>query len=65
MYEGVEFEKYFNNCGDAKEWVFPVMNIVISHNDKKNFSQNNYDFLRTESGYKLISVTIKNEKIRY
>jgi len=64
IYEGVEFEKYFDNCRD-KEWIFPIMNIVISHKDKNNFTQNYFCFLRTESGYKLISVTIRNEKIRY
>jgi len=64
MYEGSEFEKYYNNCGEAKEWIYPVMDIVISHNKKKDFSQNHYEFLRTDNGYKLICVTIRNEKVK-
>lgn len=64
MFEGVEFEKYFNTCGDAKYWQYPIMTIVISHRDKKNFTQNHFDFLRTNEGYKLISVTIRNEQVK-
>lgn len=61
MYEGVEFEHYFNNCGEAKEWIYPVMELVINHNRKeKDWTQNHYDFLRTNNGYRLISVTIRN-----
>lgn len=64
IYEGEEFEKYFNNCGEAIEWIYPTMSIVLSHKNKKDFSQNHYEFLRTDKGYKLISVTIGNEKIK-
>jgi hypothetical protein len=63
MYESVEFEKYFNNCGESKDWIYPTMSIVISHRTKKEFSQNHYEFLRTDNGYKLISLTIRNEKM--
>ena len=64
MYEGDEFEKFFNNCGESKDWIYPTITIVVSHKNKKDFSQNHYEFLRTENGYKLISVTIRNEKIK-
>lgn len=64
MYEGVEFEKYFNNCGESKDWIYPTMSIIISHGDKKNFTQNHYEFLRTDNGYKLICLTIRNEKMK-
>ena len=57
-YEGIEFEKYFNNCGEGKNWIYPLMEVWVSNKDKKNFKQNNFDFLRTDNGYKLISVTI-------
>lgn len=63
MFEGIEFEKYFNNCGEAKDWLYPTMAIIVSHKHKKDFTQNHYDFLRTDNGYKLICVTIRNEKI--
>lgn len=64
MYEGAEFEKYYNNCGESKDWIYPTMSIVISHKDKKDFTQNHYEFLRTDNGYKLISLTIRNEKMK-
>ena len=58
--KGKKFEKYFNNCGEAKEWIYPVMNIVVSHREKNKLTQDHYEFLRTDDGYKLISVTIGN-----
>lgn len=64
MFEGKEFEKYFNNCGESKDWIYPTMSIIISHGDKKNFTQNHYEFLRTDNGYKLICLTIRNEKMK-
>jgi len=64
MFEGTEFDKYFNNCGEPKDWIYPTMSIVISHATKKDFSQNHYEFLRTDNGYKLICLTIRNEKIK-
>ena len=64
MYEGAEFEKYYNNCGESKDWIYPTMSIVISHKNKKDFTQNHYEFLRTDQGYKLISLTIRNEKLK-
>lgn len=64
MFEGTEFEKYFNNCGESKDWIYPTMSIVISHGTKKDFSQNHYEFLRTDKGYKLICLTIRNDKMK-
>lgn len=64
MYEGAEFEKYYTNCGESKDWMYPTMSIVISHKNKKGRSQNHYEFLRTDDGYKLISLTIRNEKMK-
>ena len=59
IYEEVEFEKYFNNCYEGKNYIYPLMEVIVNNKDKKNFSQNYYDFLRTDNGYKLISVTIR------
>lgn len=65
MYEGEEFEKYFNNCRQAKYWIYPTMTIIISHKKtRNNLSQNHYQFLKTDNGYKLISVVIRSEKIK-
>ena len=59
MYEGVEFEKYFNNCDESKEWIYPLMEIWVSRKSKKHPKQNQYEFLRTDNGYKLISAPIR------
>lgn len=64
MFNGVEFEKYFNNCGEANESIYPTMTIIITHKNKKDLSQNHYEFLRTDDGYKLICVTIRNGEIK-
>jgi len=50
-YHEVEFDKYFNNCGESKNWIYPLMVVRVRNN--------NYDFLRTDNGYKLILVMIK------
>lgn len=64
MYDGADFEKYYNNCGESKDWIYPTMSIVISHKDKKDLTQNHYEFLRTVDGYKLISLTIRNDEMK-
>ncbi len=64
MFEGAEFQKYFNNCGESKDWIYPTMSIIISHADKKDITQNQFEFLRTDNGYKLICLTIGNKKMK-
>lgn len=63
-YESDEFKNYFNNCGQSKDWIYPVKNIVISYKDNKNLVQDHFEFLRTDNGYKLISISIKKGKLR-
>ena len=66
-YKEAEFEKYFNNCGDSKNSIYPLMKIVVYYSkENKYFTryQNHYDFLRTDNGYKLISATIRNKEIK-
>ncbi|MBB4119984.1 hypothetical protein GGR32_002296 [Mesonia hippocampi] len=62
MYEGTEFNKYYNNCGESKDWIYPTMSIIINH--KNEFTQNHYEFLKTDEGYKLISVVIRDKKMK-
>ena len=67
IYKEAEFEKYFNNCGDSKNSIYPLMEIVVYYSkENKYFTryQDNYDFLRTDNGYKLISATIRNNEIK-
>jgi len=61
IYEGNEFNEFFNNCNQAKEWMYPVKNIVITN---KNGKQDHFEFLRTENGYKLISVSAGKENLK-
>lgn len=64
IYEGAEFAVYYNNCGEPKEWKYPVINVVINHKTKKDSYQDQFEFLRTEKGYKLISMTTKNGNLK-
>lgn len=60
LFEGVDFKKYYNNCNEALDWKYPTMTVLISHKNKNDLAQNQFEFLRTESGYQLISVSLRN-----
>lgn len=60
IYDGIEFNAYFNNCGEPKEWKYPVMNVTVNHKTESDFNQDHFEFLRTDNGYRLISVTVRN-----
>lgn len=64
IFETSEFKMYFNNCNESKEWMYPVKNIVINPKNKADFGQDHFEFLRTENGYKLISVSLKKEELK-
>jgi hypothetical protein len=51
-------EKYYDNCGRIKYWIYPTMSIYIEYKDYKS---NKFTFLRTDNGYKLIGVEIEND----
>ena len=59
IYQSDEYKDFFNNCGESKDWIYPIKNIVISYNENKSILQDNIEFLRTDKGYKLISLTIR------
>ncbi|MCP2026981.1 hypothetical protein L1276_002125 [Flavobacterium sp. HSC-32F16] len=61
IFESSEYENYFNNCNESKEWIYPVKSIIINPKNKNDFGQDHIQFLRTENGYKLISVSSKKE----
>ena len=63
MYEETQYEKYYDNCGESKDWIYPTMTIVINHDNEKKPSQNHYGFLRTSKGYKLINLVVRNQKL--
>jgi hypothetical protein len=61
IYDTEEYARYFNNCGEPKKWIYPVKNIVINRSKKKKLTkQDHLEFLRTEDGYKFISITLQN-----
>jgi hypothetical protein len=64
IFESEEYKEYFNNCAASKDWLYPVKNVVITYKNKRDLKQNSFEFLRTEIGYKLISVTIQNGKLK-
>ncbi len=55
-----EFEKYMDNCGNLKSTQYPVMNVVINHKTDNNSYQDNFSFLKTENGFRLLNVSILN-----
>ncbi|WP_071530854.1 WG repeat-containing protein [Pontibacter sp. BAB1700] len=64
MFNGRSFEKYYNNCGEAIIEKYPVMHLVINTKAGSDVVQNRFEFLRTENGYKLISLVIRNGEIK-
>lgn len=65
IYDSGEFEKYFDDCGNAKTWRYPVLDVVINNMIKNEFYQDHFEFLRTDDGYKLISVTLRTNKLKH
>lgn len=63
-FESNIFPSYYNNCGEVKEWIYPVKSIVINYGKGLDLRQDHFDFLRTEEGYKLISVSITNSELK-
>jgi L-rhamnose mutarotase len=59
IFNSSEYERYFNDCIEFKTWQYPLMNIMITHYIENDMLQNHFGFLRTDTGYKLISVSIR------
>ncbi len=62
--ESDENRKYLNNCGETKDWIYPIKSIVISYKIENDIVQDHFEFLRTENGYKLISISIRNGEVK-
>lgn len=60
-YEYQEFEKYRNNCDEHKSEQFPLFRFVKRSSGIFDNTKEVLDFLRTENGYKLISVRFFDE----
>ncbi|MBW1654456.1 hypothetical protein [Flavobacterium quisquiliarum] len=64
IFESIEYDEYFNNCNESKDWLYPVKSIIINPKSKTDFRQDHLDFLRTENGYKLISVSNAKDNLK-
>lgn len=59
MFTSNYFKEFYNNCGESKDWIYPVRDIVINHKDKGDLIQDSFEFLRTGNGYKLVCISVK------
>lgn len=64
LFDSEIFSAYFNNCNEAREGQYPVKNVVVNHGTGRNLKQDHFTFLRTDSGYKLISVSLSTEQLK-
>jgi len=65
IYNSKEYDNYFNNCRESKDWIYPMKRIQISYSkEDKSLLPDSFDFLQTENGFKLISITIRNGMIK-
>jgi hypothetical protein len=64
IYNSKDFDKYFNNCGASKDWIYPIKNVVINHKINMDILQDQFQFLRTDTGYKLIEMSINVGEIQ-
>ncbi|HSC54539.1 MAG TPA: hypothetical protein VLC98_12995 [Phnomibacter sp.] len=63
-FDSEEYDMFFNDCGEPKDWIYPVQNIVISYKHGNDIVQDRFNFLRTDNGYKLLSLTIREGKAK-
>lgn len=64
IFETEEYDIYFNNCNESKDWIYPVKSIIINPKNKADFKQDHFEFLRTENGYKLISISLAKDNLK-
>lgn len=64
IFDAPEFQKYYNNCGEPKDWLYPTMSIIITHKSKENLVQDHLEFLRTDVGYQLLCVTVRKGQLK-
>lgn len=53
---------YFNNCRQPQTWKYPVIRLMVARNETQVFNLDEFKFLKTASGYQLISVDIKGDE---
>ncbi|MDD5359531.1 MAG: hypothetical protein PHI02_04635 [Sulfurovaceae bacterium] len=61
IYQGKEFEPFYNNCYEQIVGKYPVADATFDGKNKGKSVQDHFEFLRTDKGYKLIGISIKSE----
>jgi hypothetical protein len=56
-----EFDKYRNNCYEFDTAKYPIMEVVVNLDIGK---QNQYTFIRTEKGYKLVNIVLSEGELK-
>ncbi|GAB2530694.1 WG repeat-containing protein [Rufibacter soli] len=64
IFNGPSFSRYYNNCGESLTEKYPTIDLVINSRRNGELSQDHFGFLRTEKGYKLINLTIRDAKLK-
>jgi hypothetical protein len=59
-----DFQDFYNNCDESKNWLHPIRQIIINYKRKNDFVQDHFEFLRTSNGYRLINMTISVGEIK-
>lgn len=57
-----DFEKYKDNCGQQDYMRHPIMSLIINYRTPDDIQQDSFDFIKTENGYKLLSVNLKSQR---
>lgn len=65
IYSGSSYAKYFDDCNQGDAAKYPVLSLITKHNEMSDYKQNFYSFLRTDEGYKLISITLRSNSLEY
>jgi hypothetical protein len=56
------FKKYYDNCGNERYHIYPRIRVWIGRDYSKAIKGDKFTFLRTDDGYKLISVIITSDE---
>ena len=59
IYDTERYDQYFDDCENPLTGRYPVLQLITEHRSDENYLQNAYDFLKTEDGFKLISLAIR------
>lgn len=60
IYNKPEYQSFFDNCGNSKNWLNPTFIVVINKYNKQNL----IEFIKTNNGYELLSITDRNLKLK-